>query len=535
MATAASISREKQFPRIPAIEAFSEPLLLKKSYQQLSIGQRVVLKAIYAIPLEGDEEKAIWAALNGKGVYDDLGFLVRTTGEVAFPTEESKDITVICGRRWGKSHEISSLMVVYEALCGGHKAYVGARQDPVILQVSQDLDTAKKCLRQFILDHLLESPIGTRELGDLKKSVTADTIRLGTALITVAPPTIKIRGQAVPVCAMDELAVWPKDREAASPDFEVQRAVSPATMQFKFPKILKTSTPWTKEGLLWEAAQMKQAGLLMRHQIVLSAPTGLSGNPHASRAFLREERTKDAEAFRREFLAEFFDSITGFLSASLLRTTVTNGQSRRAPEPGRLYIATLDPAFRRDAFAFAIGHLEKGVWVLDHLESWRGTPAAPESPTRVLSSVARTCKAYGVRLVVSDQYHLESLQELAQGHGLVIEPCPMTAMVKNTMWGEFQSLLTQGKLKLLDHTDLLAELASLEKTLSPTGTVSISGKRDDLAMVVALNVHKCLQMGEPRASAEELRKQIPLSKQVKMRIEKRNRQPKGSGLWWLNP
>ena len=483
--------------RIPFDEAVNAPELFQNSWIKLSDGQKAILRGIYALPPENADQAAVWAAVNGLGTFDPAGYLLTTLGTAPTPVDEVEDATLILGRRWGKTHAISSFICAYEALCGGHKAYVGAKQDPIILQVSQDLDTAKSCLRQFILEHLLSSPVGRAELGDLKKSVTADSIRLKQALITVGPPTIKLRGQAIAVCAMDEIGVWKKEADSANPDFEVERAVRPAMMQFPFRKLIKTSTPWIEEGLLWDAHIRKESGQLSKNQIVLSAPTGLSGNPHVSRTFLEQERKKDAEAFSREYLVRFAKSVSGFLSPHLLRAAARHGLSQRPPVPGQLYIAAMDPAFRGDAFAFCLCHLEGDMIVLDLATQWQGSREQPISPLICMQAVAQICKVYGVRGVVSDQYHLESLQDLADMVGLYIEPSPITKELKAKIWGEVAGLLSMGKLSLLANENLINQMAKMEKRLTPGGTIQYTnaGAHDDLAMVVALCIHRALQMG----------------------------------------
>jgi hypothetical protein len=400
------------------------------------------------------------------------------------------------------SQNISSFIAAYEALCGGHKEFVAERQDPVILQVAQDLSTAKANLRQFILYHLEQSPIGKKELGDLNKSVTAETIKLKHALITVGPPTVKLRSQAVAICLMDELAVWPKEREAASPDYEVERAVRPAMSQFPFRKLVKTSTPWTEEGLLWEAADSRRKGQLAPGQLVITATTASMQNPLVPMAYLASEQRKDPEAFRREYLAEFAKSVSGFLSASLLRAAL-DAREPAKPEPNRFrYVATIDPAFRRDAFAFVLGHLDAGNFITDVVWHIRGTQDAPVSPSLALATVAQLCAPFGVRHIITDQWHQDSLQELALGLNLVLEPVTLTNQLKATMWGDVAALLVQKKIRIPSPerndsaAQLYTELEQLEKTLNPSGSVSIAGRRDDLAMAFALCVHRTLQFGE---------------------------------------
>lgn len=500
--------------RISLSEAIEDPLLFRTAFygtgkdgdNGFTPQQAVVIKAIYGLALS-EEELYWWAALNGEGIWDELGYLTGVRAPFAYTPTEFQDITLTCGRRGAKT-SISSFIVAYEALCGGHHEYLGRakRQLPVLLQIAQDVKTARANLRTHILSYLESSPVGRASLGNLKETVTMDTIRLPFSEIVVGAPNIKLRGQSVAVAALDEVGSWPKDMESAAPDMEIERAITPAMLQFEFRKRLKTSTPMTKEGLLWRAHETGTYGHKLsypksrRRVLVLEAPTAFFMNPTVTRADLEDERAKDELGFKREIMAEFSDSVTGFLSAAQLRASVEKGVTIRAPRPGVLYVATIDAGFRRDAFVLSIAHLENGKYVQDVLESWRGSKEVPLSPAMVMGYVAGRCKEYSISVLVSDQYHSESLQELAEQNGIALEPCPLTNQLKKTMYSSLQLMLMQGRLVFLDHPDLVDELAKLEKTLTSSGAVQISGKRDDHAMAVALNLHRALQFGEVAAA-----------------------------------
>lgn len=525
-----------EIERINFAEAVSEPLLFATDFKKLSTPQRMIVKAIYGLPLTKDE-RVFWNAFNGYGTYDELGYLVDTYGE--FPYEEgveAEDVTLCVGRRSGKSQSVSALILAYEALCGGHQAYVGKKQAALILQVAQDLATARANLRQFVLGWLEGSPIGKKELGNYKSTVTADSIRLKQSLITVGPPSIKLRSQGIAIANLDELAFVATGKDAAAPDFEIERAVRPAMAQFPHRKIIKTSTPWIEEGLLWDALQIGTKGYKLpadkrgaySKTIVLKAPTAAMGNPKLPKSYLVQELAKDPSAFRREYLAEASKSVSGFLKVELLRAAITKGISRRSPNPRYLHIAVLDPAFRRDAFAFCIGHLEHGRFVLDFSQAWRGTPQQPLSPMVAMSAIADVCRSYNAKFVYSDQYHLESLTELAQQVGMIIIPSPLTNMLKKTMWGGFESFLLQQKVDLLDLDDVITELAKMEKRLTPFGQVQFGGLHDDTATVIALCLHKCLEMGEahqptPKAAEDPFTKRI---------IDSIHKPKKTDNPWW---
>lgn len=502
--------------RISFAEAIEDPLLFKNAFygtgeqddQGFTPAQRAILKAIYGLPLT-DEELETWAVLNGEGTFDELGFPTGVRRPFPYSPREFQDITLVIGRRWGKT-SLSSFIVAYEALCGGHHEYLGRvkRQKPVFLQVAQDLETAKANLRQHILSFLESSPIGKTELGDIKKTVTADRIKLPKALIVVGAPSIKLRGQSIAVAALDECGYWPKDREAAAPDVEIERAIRPATVQFPFRKVIKTSTPATKEGILWRDFELGTYGFKSdkskahRRLMALRGPTAVAGNPTVTRKELEAERAKDVDGFRREYLAEFQDALSGFLNPDLISAAIDKGITIRKPPTDAFPVATIDPGFKRDAFVLSIGHMEGRKFILDLLESWRGTSTSPLSPTVIMQFVAGRCKEYGASLLYSDQYHVESLQDLAEAQGITLCPSPLTAGLKKSMWADFNLLLHQGRLRLLDHHELIEECLKLERHITNAQSIQIYGKRDDHAMAVALNVYHALHMGEPQRLAK---------------------------------
>jgi hypothetical protein len=487
--------------RIPFAEAITEPLLFKKQFDLLSVPQATALKVFYGLPLKGEELDA-WAVFNENCLYDELGRVISVTPTEYVPQEYER-ATLCVGRRGAKTSSFSSFIVAYEALCGGHASRVRKGQTFMLLQVAQDLGTATRNLKEHIIPLLELSPIGAKELQDSsgKLAVTATQARLkGGALVTVAPPSMKIRGSAIAVCAMDELAFWPSDLDSAQPDFEVERAVVPAMTQFKYKKLVKTSTPWTKEGLMWRDYQIGTRGeklpVYKRHPyrkfLFLHASTAAMDNPAMRDTIvdtLETERALDIDAFSREYLAQFSESISGFLNATLLRDSVAQGTHERAYDPKWVYIAALDPAFLGDAFAFTIGHYEPQGFVQDVIRHFKPSAGMPLNPAWVLEQIIPVCNSFGLSSAYTDQHELSSFAQLAAERGLFLEKVVWTKGNKANIWGSFQQLLNQKRLHLLDHPEQLQELLRLERTLTSGGGVKIaapSNKHDDLAVVLAL-------------------------------------------------
>ena len=478
----------------------------------LSGPQQVVLKALYGLPLLA-EELNWWSILQGPGTYerDQLGYPTTVQKQVPYTPKEYEECWAILGRRSGKSHSYLGFVVAYEALLGGHSRYISKKQNSRIFVVAQKLDLAQAIIMEFAEPICSATPLLEREI----KNVNSDGIVLkNRQVIAPAPPHIKpFRGFAVPVVAMDEVAFWYKDSESANPDYEVERAVSKAQAQFPDRKRVGASTPWSKEGLLYDAHRAGTQGNRLadddpqksrfKHALVVHAPTPAMQVPliGMDRNYFQKEYDRDSEGYVREFLAEFVDAVSGLFTEEQVRAAQEGqpsyAQGRealpRADHPEDItpyYIAAIDPAFRRDRFAFCVGHYEpERGFVQDHLQWWEPEQGNPINPAFVLDDISHTLLRFKVAMVFSDQYQLESLQQLALDRGFSIQGMDFTAKSKAKVYGNLLTLFRTEKVKLLKCEEQVQELISLERHNSALGNVSISGRsgvHDDIATVVAL-------------------------------------------------
>lgn len=508
--------------RVPFDVAISDPKLLKHHFETLSPPQQVVLKAFNGLelsdelnPKTGKSELDYWAILQGNCEYDQLGFVTKVFATPYFP-KKYDTLVAILGRRSGKTDRITATQIAYEALLGGHMKHVQPGQDVQILFIAQDIDMASSHLN-FIYNAIMSSPLLAREIQD--KNQDAILLRNGIKIVP-APPTIKSsRGMAVPGWCGDEVGFWYKDSKAANPDYEVERAVEYAMAQFPDSFKFITSTPYTKEGMLWEYHLAGTEGNKLRcekcttdgvrycahnaddreeHEgvLVVHAPTAAMENPKISRKKLIKLQKQDPEAFVRESLARFVDSISGFLSPEVLRSCVAAKIIEREPKPGFYYVAAMDPAFRHDKFAFTIMHhsREEGI-VQDYFEEWTPELGVPLNPKTVLQEIKIQLDKFGVAHVYSDQYQLESLQQLAMDLGFSVHGVDFTASSKAKIYGSFASLVNQKRMKILDKPTIFNQLVALEKKRSPHGVIQISarpGAYDDAAAACALGAHQCV-------------------------------------------
>jgi hypothetical protein len=524
-------------PYFPFEEAISDKLLFKTWFDQLSDLQQTALLAYYGVPLRSPEHRRAWAILNGACTFDELGYPLEVFDFPYQAGKEYEQLWGIIGRRGGKTTLIGALIFAYETTCGGHLDYVLKGQEPRAVLISQMKDVAVENLVSIRLC-LESSTLGNRSI----KDALADCIVLKNGISIVASsPNIKAqRGLALPVVGMDEVGFWYKDAESANPDFEVVRAVSAAQAQFPRRKRIGISSVWSKEGLLWEHHLAGTEGRLLaptankrkyRGVLVVEAPSAAMTlgmeRPHLDREFLADELAKDPDGFAREYLGKFLDSVSGFIRRDRLDLCVQAGTAEVAPvldgEVGRakpIYIAVMDPAFRRDAYAFGIVHHERGKGiVVDCVRRFLPKPARDKgkaiklNPEEVMHEILFDLRRYGITHIYSDQYQLETLQQLYGQHGVVVEGFDFTTRSKNQICLNLESLVNQQRILLPDPStgavqrQLFEEVVGLEKILRPNGTFSIqapAGGFDDMAMMLALAAFKAMWLAPEAPSAPEL-------------------------------
>lgn len=506
--------------RVPFEEAISEPLLLLPAWEKLSPPQKSALRIFYGLSLD-EEGLRHYSMFQERATFDDLGFIKHVEPATDYVPREHDEGWAIEGRRSAKTSNFLSFILVYEALLGGHTAFASKSQQVVSFIVAQKLDVAQAIIRDFIEPLVSSSKLLEKEI--VKHNTEGMAFKNGHR-IAPAPPVIKnFRYFAIPVVALDECSFWYKDSESANPDFEVVRAVTPAQAQFPNRKLVGASTIWTKEGIIWEAKNAGTYGAKLpddderkaryKNALVLVAPTPAMQNPLLSdRKWFEREYQKDPEAYKREILNIASDSVSGLFSETLLRKAVESAPAIREPQDDVFYVASLDPAFRGDDFTFTIGHYEpeKG-FVQDLLKRW--SPKETKlNPSVILDEVKQDLLKYHVEVIYSDQYQLESLQQLALDRGFSIIGMDFTANSKSKIFGSFLQLLRNDRIHLLRDHEQFQQFLWIQRTVGHGGYVRVSapvGKHDDLVMVTVLCCAMAIRFEPERVDVRKFKEPTP--------------------------
>ncbi len=450
-------------PEIPLniIEFVEHPDLINDP--SLSFAQKTCLKSIYGLPLEPDE----------------LELYKRATGRQTYDAREQREATLIAGRRGGKTTKIAVRIVIYEAV-RDHGLPPG--EEGCVMLLAPTLKQARIAFRAIRKD-LRRSPL----LSALVVRATKDEIELtnGITIACYACTFDGVRGHTIVAAVCDELGFWADAETAANPAEEVIAALLPGMATVRNSKLIKISTPYRKEGILWREFQQRAELNFPVWQL-----SSQELNPTFSPSILDRERRRSEEKFRREYLAEFTDSITGWVDPEILDACIVRGRRELPPVSDGLYVAAVDPASRHDDFALAVLHRQPdGCIVVDRVAKWTGTKSAPLVSRVVLGEIRTILRHYALNAAIGDQFCFDIIKQEFLEVGIYYEIRTFGLQTRADIFGNLKHLLLQGRIQLVDDPELLGQLRHLHEEKTPRGQIDVrpsGGVHDDLAVAVAL-------------------------------------------------
>ncbi len=341
-------------------------------------------------------------------------------------------------------------------------------------------------------------------LRSMVESVDEDAIlfKNRTALSAFPCTARGVRGWPISTLLLDEAAHFVSDTEGPMVAERVFASLVPATAQFAdAARIIVASTPYGTSGMFAELYAQVAGGEL--DDAVAQRFTTAEANPTISAEFLAREQTRDPEAFRSEYLAEFVGSGGAYLDPALIDDAVLP-RGELPAKAGEGWVAGLDPAFSSDPFGLAIvgrSRQDRQRLVLAVAQAW--TPSRQKAVSfeerrqvedEVLAEVAAVCRAYGVHHVATDQYAADAVVERLRSYGLAVRCVPMSAASKTAIFAELRARLLARQLELYDAPGLVPELRRL-RTKFTAGSASVvnprvGGSHGDLAQALALAVYE---------------------------------------------
>jgi hypothetical protein len=295
---------------------------------------------------------------------------------------------------------------------------------------------------------------------------------------------------------LDELA-YNRSSDNLPTDAEMLRAVRPC-LATTGGKLFVLSSPYAQTGALYDLHR-RHYGRSESPVLVWQA-SAPEMNPTLSSDYLQRMAQDDPEAYRSEVLGEFRAGVSTFLDPETIVACVESTVRERPAVSGFSYVAFDDPASGSgaDAWAKAIAHRERDRVVLDVLRAW----VPPFNPSGVIAESAALSKAYGLHSTTGDRYAPGFVLEGFRTYGITYAA---SAQDRSSLYLELLPLLNAGRVRLLDHPDLLRELRSLERRRGAAGRdriTHIPGQHDDRANAVAGAL--VLAAGRDPAAAAEL-------------------------------
>jgi hypothetical protein len=254
---------------------------------------RVALKGAYALPMMKAERNVF-----------------RTIAGREPPKKPVRECWFVIGRRGGKD-SVASLMGTYTAAFFDPRGKLRRGERASVLCLAVDREQAGIVLG-YIKSYFAEIPY-------LQRMVTNETINglelsNGVDIVVATNDYRSVRGRAVALAILDEVAYWRDDRSVA-PDTETYNAIVPGTVTVGG-MIIGISSPHRKSGLLYERwrEHYGQKGDVL----VIRAPS-LTMNPTLDKKLIDKEIERDPAVGRAEWLAEWREDLAATLTGRLSR------------------------------------------------------------------------------------------------------------------------------------------------------------------------------------------------------------------------
>jgi hypothetical protein len=392
------------------------------------------------------------------------------------PTEKARELWVIAGRRGGKDSAASLIATHAAALCD-YSDILRPGERATVLCLACDRDQAKIVLnyiRGYFRDNEDLHAMITREVQD------GIELNNGAEIIVSSNDFRSVRGRTLACVIFDEAAYW-RSEYSSNPDFEVYNAVIPAQATVPGAILIGISSPYKRAGLLfdkWRKHYGKDGDVL-----VVKAPSRAL-NPTLAQSIIDTAMERDPDAAAAEWMAEFRNDLSDFVSRAVVEACIDPGVHERPPRRlNNRYVAFIDAAggSGSDAMTLAISHSETTVPTLDCLRERR----PPFSPDDVVADFVSVMKTYGVTRAESDHWGGDWVGESFRKGGISVVP---SAKPKSDLYRELLPMLNAGRCSLLDSQRLISQLCSLERRVGRGGRDSIDhpvGAHDDVANAAA--------------------------------------------------
>jgi hypothetical protein len=439
----------------------------------VSTAQGCLLKAIYGLTLNAAE----------------LGIFREATGRTEYVPRVYRDVSVLAGRRSGKSSRICAAIGVFEGCIAKHDLALG--ETGVVLIVAPTEKQGRVTFK-LIEARIQNSPTLRRLVKKVRSSPNESEIELTNGrTISVQAANSKHLRSASLICVILEEGCFFRDAESGAYNLgEIIRAVRPGTLTMPGSKVIRVSSPWSKSGPMYDDWRLRRE---RPGTLCWKLPSWVM-NPSLPADELAVERERDESYFLREYGAEFLDAASALLPTEQVENCVARGQTERPPKSELSYVASLDAGFKSDSFAFSIASAEGERVVLDLVREWKPRKGHPVQFGEVLQEIAATMRNYNCSTIFGDRVCSEPIRQTLLREGINFTEITTLGRRASGIFQTLRAKVIAGQLVLPDNPELVNQLKRLEITVGPGGSerCEASTGHDDLAVCAALAVHQAV-------------------------------------------
>ena len=425
-----------------------------------------------------DRWRAFLAAMFGLPMTNDALALYRHhTGRTEAPTAPFEEVSLICGRRGGKSRILATI-AVHLATVPDYADRLAPGETPTVAVIAADKRQARtifRYIRGLLVNVALLAPLLAGETAESLTLTNAVVIEVQTASYRA------VRGYTLVAALCDEVAFW-RDEGSANPDEEILNALRPALGTLGGP-LLVASSPYAKRGALY--ALFREHWGKDGAEVLVWRGSTAEMNPGFPARIIVKAFEDDAARAGAEYGAEFRNDVAAFVTREVVDGCTVPGRYELPPLPGLRYVAFCDlSGGGSDSMTLAVAHADsrdRSFAVLDAVREVK----PPCSPEGVVMEFATLLKSYGIARVTGDRYAGEWPRERFRTHGIAYD---LSDRPKSDIYRDTLPLLNSGKAELLDLKGVSAQLCGLERRTARGGRDSIDhapGAHDDVANAAA--------------------------------------------------
>lgn len=402
---------------------------------------------------------------------------------------------MLIGRGGGKTRFISRILP-YRALTFDEALHPGQKAENITIAPTMDggmtgFEYAAAMIEEnsMLYDELVKTqdwhnPIVKNRQQALMRFSNKTTIEL--------KPVNRIagRGKSIWTLILEEAAHFKV--EGRFSDEEIYRSAKPAMKRFGSKSMcFIITTPWTKEGLVWKLYR-KWYGQENPNWLIVQG-SSQEFNPKQE---IEEEEKEDMDYYRREYLAQFVDSIYGAFPPEAIEDATVVGRRKLEANAHHDYFGFVDSASLslsksvrfNDEYVAGVAHCERNKVIIDALRAWKAEQNGRRyTPDDATASAIQLFKSYNIHQELQgDKFASGYVRHKFVDAGFRFKEQEKQKR-KTDIYLQAISMFADGAVELLDDEVANTQLKALERKRGRDGKDRVDharDKHDDRANVI---------------------------------------------------